>query len=164
MRAPTFYLMALTIAVADQVSKWAVLKAIPPGGSVPVLGRFLSLTHTQNSGGAFSLFQAKNGWFIAIAIAAMAALLYAYHKSPRRDLYISAAIALALGGAIGNLIDRVFRHAVIDFFDVHFWPVFNVADSAITVGIIVLAWHFLFRKERTESRATSEPESLTPNA
>src|SRR5207249_4139993 len=112
--------------------------------------------------------KAQNGVFIMIAVLAVGALLFAYNRSARRDLLVNAAIALALGGAIGNLIDRVRLHHVVDFFDINYkfpligrWPVFNVADSAITVGILLLAWHFLVRREPEEhGRGTDEQATL----
>ena len=164
MKPIRFYLIALVIVICDQVSKWSVVRALPPNGTRPVLGRFLSLTYTVNTGGAFSLFQARNIVFIFVAVIAMVALTYAYHKFQRHDLYISAALALALGGAVGNLIDRIRLGHVIDFFDVHFWPIFNVADSAITIGILLLAWHFLFgnRKQETGQRETEAEPPRTP--
>jgi signal peptidase II len=148
-----FYFLAVVIVVVDQITKWSVqvhlqLNNLP----VPAVGRFLYLTHTHNTGGAFSLFQAGNKIFILVAGLAILALIYAYHKMKRTDLLVSAALALALGGAIGNLIDRVRFGYVVDFFDIQagtgrsIWPIFNIADSAITVGIFLLAGHFLLAK------------------
>jgi signal peptidase II len=155
VRPVLFYLVALIIVAGDQISKYAVLHSLPVSASRPVLGTFLFLTHTRNTGGAFSLFQAGNAAFIAVAAVAILALIYAYHRFQRGHLMVSAALSLALGGAIGNLIDRVRFGYVIDFFDIHawmghtIWPIFNVADSAITIGILLLAWHFLFTKEHS---------------
>jgi signal peptidase II len=150
-----FYLIALIIIVADQVTKWSVLKALPLGASRPAMGSFMFLTHTRNTGGAFSLFPAGNTTFIVVAFFAVGALVYAYHRYQRVNALVSGALGLALGGAVGNLVDRMRFGYVIDFFDLHagtnhtVWPIFNVADSAITVGIVLLAWHFLFSKEST---------------
>ena len=151
MRPFLFYAVAAVIVLCDQVSKWAIVQTYPYGASEKTPIPFLYLTHTRNTGGAFSLLQARNHWFIIIAAVAMIALAFAYHRSARKDLWVSAALALALGGAIGNLIDRVRYGYVVDFFDVKVWPVFNVADSAITVGILILAWTFLFKREPAES-------------
>jgi signal peptidase II len=191
VRPLLFYAAAAIIVLSDQVSKWAIVRTFDYGTSVKTAIPYLYLTHTRNTGGAFSLLQAKNHWFIVIAAVAMFALAYAYHRSARRDLWVSGALALALGGAIGNLIDRLRFGYVIDFFDVKVWPVFNVADSAITFGILILAWTFLFKREPAEVEAaedvplnatasegglpqdpadlasttdSSTPERLTPNA
>ncbi len=151
MRPFLFYAIAGIIVLCDQVSKWAIVRTYPYGASERTPIPFLYLTHTRNTGGAFSLLQARNHWFIVIAAVAMIALAYAYHRSARRDLWVSAALGLALGGAIGNLIDRVRYGYVVDFFDVKVWPVFNVADSAITFGILILAWTFLFKRDSGET-------------
>ncbi len=154
MRPILFYVITLMIFAADQVSKWAVITSLPLGASRPVIGSVLSLTHTHNTGGAFSLFQARNGIFIVVACIAIVALLLAYHRYHKASLGVSAALALALGGAIGNVTDRVRFGYVIDFFDIHVWPIFNIADSAISVGIIILAIGLL--RARPEDAAPKE--------
>ncbi len=146
MRPLIFYLTALVVVVCDQVSKWAVSTRMVRGVPVPVIGHVLYLTPTYNTGGAFSLFQARNTVFIVIAGLAILALVYAYQRMQRRELLPTAAMSLALGGAVGNLLDRIRLGHVVDFFDLRWWPVFNIADSAISVGICLLAWHFLFGK------------------
>jgi signal peptidase II len=138
MRPSLFYTLAGVILVADQVTKWAVIQNLPVHASRPVLGSILSFTHTQNRGGAFSLFNAPPAVFVVVAILAVSTMVYVYHRTARQDLRTSAALSLACGGALGNLIDRARLGYVIDFFDVHFWPIFNIADSAITLGIVLL--------------------------
>ena len=170
MKPIRFYLIALVIIVADQITKWSVIRSLPLGASKQALGNVLFLTHTRNTGGAFSLFPAGNMTFVVVAIFAIAALVYAYHKYQRPHAVISGALGLALGGAVGNLVDRIQYGYVVDFFDLHagtnhtVWPIFNVADSAITVGIFLLAWHFLFSKEGTgtpqPAEARSEPDEI----
>ncbi len=148
MKTATFYAIALIVLASDQFTKqWALIHLSDRG--VPVLGSFLVLSLTNNTGGAFGLFPAKNGIFIAIAIIAIFALIYSFHRIQPRNLLVSAALALALGGAAGNLIDRVRLHYVVDFFYLKFWPVFNVADSAISLGIILLVIHFLVDRTRS---------------
>jgi signal peptidase II len=162
-----FYLVSIVIVIADQVSKWVVLQNLPLGLSRPALGNFLMLTHTRNTGGAFSLFPAGNSTFVVVAIIAIGALVFAYHRFQKTNLFVSAALGLALGGAIGNLIDRIKYGYVIDFFDLHagtnhtVWPIFNIADSAITVGILLLAVHFLFAKESAPVNSKERPEQAT---
>jgi signal peptidase II len=165
-----FYLLAVIIVALDQLTKWVVQARLPLNNvPVPAVGRFLYLTHTRNTGGAFSLFQAGNTMFIVVAIAAIIAFVYAYHKMKRTDLAVTAALALALGGAIGNLIDRVRFGFVVDFFDIQagtghsIWPIFNVADSAITVGIVLLAFHFLFAKNPADQGNRPAEREDEPN-
>jgi signal peptidase II len=165
-----FYLMALIIVVLDQVTKGVVQSRLPLNNvPLPAVGRFLYLTHARNTGGAFSLFQAGNAMFIVVAFAAIIALVYAYHKMKRTDLAVTAALSLALGGAIGNLIDRVRFGYVVDFFDIQagtghsIWPIFNVADSAITVGIVLLACHFLFARSPADQGTGPADMADEPN-
>ncbi len=164
MRPLLFYATAVLIVICDQVSKYVVGSRLHPGDpSIPVFGKYLVLTHLNNRGGAFSLLQTTPAIFVVIAVLAIWALLYAYYRSSRSDLIVSGAIALALGGAVGNLIDRIRYGFVIDFFDIqngrgtNLWPVFNVADSAITVGIIVLFWHFIFRRAPQKEPVSERP-------
>ncbi len=158
MRPVLFYMTALSILAGDQVSKWAVASHIPVGASIPAIDHVLYLTHTRNTGGAFSLLQARNTVFVVVAVVAMAALIYAYHRSRKCDLLHDAAIALALGGAAGNLTDRLRFGSVVDFFDLRWWPVFNVADAAITVGIVLLAWGFLISGRNSAAAPSSDPQ------
>ncbi len=152
MKPSRFYLIAAVIILADQITKWSVLRSLALGETRPAIGSILSLTYTRNTGGAFSLLQGGNYFFVAVALFAIGALIYAFTKFQRNDTAVAAALALALGGAVGNLIDRLRFKFVVDFFDFHgwtnhnIWPIFNVADSAISVGIVLLAWNFLFTK------------------
>lgn len=146
MRPSWFYLLAGAIIAADQHTKRAVMDRIPYGASERSFAGLVWLTPTHNTGGAFSLFQQRNGAFVVVACLAIAAIVAAYHRFQRRDAWASAALSLALGGAIGNLIDRVRYGYVQDFVDVRVWPVFNLADSAISVGIVVLAALALFKR------------------
>ena len=165
MRPLLFYATAAVIVLCDQLSKWMVLSRLH-FTERPALGGFLWINYTENTGGAFSILKANNGVFVVIAIIAVGALIYAYQRSSRKELLVNAALALAMGGAIGNLIDRLHLQHVIDFFDLRYngkniWPIFNVADSAITVGIILLAWHFVFKREPTQT-ATIQSEDRSP--
>ena len=160
LRPLNFYLIVLLVFAADQVSKALILRNMAFGEQRQVLGSSFMLTLTQNTGGAWGLFPSGNNLFIAFAAAAIVALLFAYHRVARRDLLVASAFALALGGAIGNLLDRLHYHDangsgyVVDFFDARIihWPIFNIADSAISLGIVLLLIHYL-RSARAESIA-----------
>jgi signal peptidase II len=141
-----FYLIALAIIAADQATKFAVVSRLPFGYSLPLVGDAVRITVVHNSGGAFGLFQPFAGILAFIALAAIAAIIYLVRRKAPLPGLIWGALALQLGGAIGNLIDRLRFGYVIDFVDLRVWPVFNVADSAITVGMLMLAYHLLFRE------------------
>ncbi len=131
--------MVLILVVgADQWIKALVIAAIPVATSVPVVPGVLSLTHVQNRGVAFGLFAGLSPLIAALAALTLVFLL-SYNKGRRlRSRAAGAGIALMAGGAAGNLVDRVRLGYVVDYLDVHVWPVFNLADMAIVVGAGIL--------------------------
>ena len=138
-------IVALTV-LCDQLTKWAVSILLVPGQSVPLLPSVLHLTYVQNTGAAFGLLKGMTALFIVLSVAVAVWIvleLRSNHPCPRGKAW---ALALILGGAVGNLIDRVWHGHVIDFIDVRVWPVFNVADSAITIGVALLLWRALRRQ------------------
>jgi signal peptidase II len=147
-------IVALVVLV-DQVTKTIVLRTMPLLKSIVVIPGFFNLTHVHNPGGAFG-FLAQNGspwrhWmFLAAAVVALSMILYFHHQTPKTHPFLGVGLALIFGGAIGNLIDRLRFGEVVDFLDfyaVHLhWPTFNVADSAVTVGVGIFVLHILFKK------------------
>ena len=111
-----------------------------PGESVPLLPPLLSLTYVQNTGAAFGLFRGQRLLFIFLAIGIAAWILREMLTAPAPGRGAAWGFALVLGGSAGNLIDRLRVGYVIDFLDFHVWPVFNVADAAITIGVALLLW------------------------
>ncbi len=142
--------IAVGIAVADQASKWLAFSGLEPYEPVSLLP-FLNLTLAFNPGAAFSLLADSGGWqrwlFIGLAVAISGYLLVWLRGVPRSDRIQMAGLGGILGGAIGNLIDRVHLGVVIDFIDVHYggwhWPAFNFADAAITVGVATILFSVL---------------------
>jgi signal peptidase II len=136
--------LAAVLVVLDQISKFAITRWLTYGSGIEITP-FFNLVLVHNKGAAFSFLSSASGWqrefFIAIAAIAIAWVVYLLRKYPRQTLFCFA-LALILGGAIGNLIDRIWIGAVIDFLDFHaaghHFPAFNVADSAITCGAGVL--------------------------
>jgi len=153
VRARYLYLIALAVVVLDQASKWAVLKRLPFGSSVPVIGDLVHFTTVRNPGGAFGLFQSSAALLTIITIATVVGIAVYVRRRSGLPAVAGISMALLLGGAVGNLIDRMRFHSVVDFIDIRVWPVFNVADSAITVGIALLAYYILF----IEGRGASVP-------
>jgi len=139
--------LSALVLLLDQASKLAVIEHLTAYLDVVPLTPFFNLVHVHNTGAAFSLFADQPGWqrgfFVGIALLATAVILYLLRKTAGRPMF-SAALALILGGAVGNVIDRVLYGHVIDFLDVYagawHWPAFNVADSAITLGAVMLIW------------------------
>jgi signal peptidase II len=150
-----FAAVAILVVVLDQISKAMVLRWMPLFDSIVVIPGFFNLTHVHNPGGAFG-FLAQNGaawrhWlFLGAAFFALGILLYFYHRTPKSLPWLSFSLTLIFGGAIGNLIDRIRFGEVVDFLDVyishHHWPTFNVADSAVSVGIVIFIFHIVLKK------------------
>jgi len=144
--------IALVVVVADQVTKWAIIQYIPLYGKVQLYD-FINLTHQQNRGAAFSFLASESGWqrwfFVVLAVAVSGFignwLWRIRHQGP---MVLAAGLALVLGGAVGNVIDRIYLGYVTDFIQVMFgswaFPSFNVADSAISVGAACLIIDALF--------------------
>ncbi|MGH7410699.1 MAG: signal peptidase II [Candidatus Methylomirabilis sp.] len=141
----------------DQVSKLYIQATIPLGHSVPVIPDLFAIVHVLNPGAAFGLLAARsasfrNPFFIGISILAIAFILYYRHRGLETHPLASFALSLILGGALGNLIDRLRIRMVIDFLDVHYyqyhWPAFNVADSAITIGVSLMLLDLILGERR----------------
>jgi len=145
--------LAALVIMLDQASKAWVLNAFHLGESLPVTD-FFNLVLVFNSGAAFSFLSDAGGWqkwfFIVLALAVSVWLVWEIRRHTAERL-LPLAFALVLGGALGNVIDRLRFGAVVDFLDFHVagwhWPAFNVADSAITIGVVLLLWQQLTHKE-----------------
>lgn len=145
------------IIIIDQTSKYAVQHIMALHDYINIIPGFFNLTYIQNPGAAFGLFgkttdTLRSVLLIGISLVALLILFLMYAKVRERDLLLHTSIALIIGGAIGNLIDRIRLQWVIDFLDFYWdryhWPAFNLADAAITIGTLVLMFHILFlRKE-----------------
>jgi len=143
------------IVIADQITKALILKSMPLYHSVPVVRGFFSITHIQNPGGAFGFLAGQSAnlriiVFLFISSLAVGLIFWLYKNTPKTHPWLATAFAMILGGAVGNLIDRIRFGKVVDFLDFHLgdlhWPAFNVADSAISIGIAIFIFHLLFKK------------------
>lgn len=148
-------LIAGAVIAADQLTKWWVLHAIAAYETIRIVPGLFNLIHVQNPGGAFGLFAAPNSnvrglFFILFSIIAVALILYLYRSTSIRHKWLLTGFSLIVGGAIGNLIDRLRFGRVVDFIDLYIgnlhWPAFNIADSAITVGMIIFAIYLITKK------------------
>lgn len=144
--------LLLLLFIADQTSK-ALIRALPVGGRVTIIPGFLRFSHIQNTGASFSSFQGMNTTLIFVSLAALGLLLY-YHDSFRTRAE-KIFLMLLLAGIVDNLVDRVLLGSVTDFFDLGWFPVFNIADSCLTVGVIGLIIYELFLK-KTEKQRTKQ--------
>lgn len=147
MKRLTFFLIALIVVALDQISKFFIRANMALGQSIPEEG-FFRITYGTNEGGVFGLFANQAFLITLTAIVGVAAILV-YSRYPQANrVLVRVALGLLLGGAVGNLIDRIRFGEVVDFIDVGAWPVFNVADSAVVVGVILIIYYFLFGQKR----------------
>jgi len=147
-RNVVFLLTALLIVAADQLSKVWIRSNLAIGQSLPETG-FFRLTHVNNTGAVFGLFQGQSFALTIVASVGIAVILayglFLYRRFSYLDNMLGkSALGLVLGGTVGNLIDRLRFGYVTDFIDFGFWPAFNIADSAVTVGVIIIACYFLY--------------------
>ncbi len=175
--ARNFFLVALIMAlviVADQVTKSIIYDRLGPNGDltqVKIIPGFLRLIFVENTGAAFGIFQGKSPILTVLAIVVIGFLIVYFRQSIARSIWLSVALGLQLGGALGNVVDR-FRHGfVVDFINVPKWPTFNIADSAITVGVIMLGLYLLTRDatsalpdEKLVAGSTSKPSANPTSA
>lgn len=142
--------LCLLVLALDQASKAVVEDRIAIGGEVDVLGP-LKLTLAHNEGVAFGLAGGGGVLLVAVTLAALAFVVYLFSRDPARP-WMWVPTGLLAGGAIGNLVDRVRAGAVTDFVDLPSWPPFNLADAAITIGVILLILIYLRETEREQRR------------
>ena len=137
----------------DQFTKFLVVSYLPYRASYPFRG-FFRFTHTHNTGSAFGILQGMNDWLIWISVVGVFVLIMIYRSQPRPSNLLRLSLALQLGGAFGNLVDRLRLGWVTDFIDIGPWPIFNLADASIVTGLILLAW-ILTRSAPPETRVNA---------
>lgn len=159
-----YFLLSLFVLVLDQWSKWMIESHLASYTSWPVIPDLLNFTHVQNTGVAFGLFAAQGSFLGTLALtllglAALGFVGYYFWLIPRHDRILLVALSLVIGGAIGNLLDRVMNGGVTDFIDFYFgsyhWHTFNVADTAISIGIGLMILGTILQRGETEPAAPS---------
>jgi signal peptidase II len=169
-----YIIIALVVFIIDRGTKWLIVKQLHIGDQVPVIGEFFQITSHRNRGAAFGILQEQRWFFIVITlVVAVAILIYLRKIIRERRRLMGIALGLLLGGAIGNFYDRALRGEVVDFLQFHFnftifgyhvdyiFPIFNVADSAICIGValILLDTVLDWRKEKKASVQEQESEN-----
>jgi len=155
----SFYLIALGIILLDRATKLVIIQTLRLGQGIPVIPGFLDIVFVLNPGAAFGFLatlsdEVRNPLFILISILAVVLIVFYHTRYLRSHRLVSVALGIVLGGAVGNLIDRLYYGMVVDFLDLHagpyHWPAFNVADSAISVGVSLMILDMLldWRRER----------------
>ncbi len=156
-----FYAVALTVILLDQVSKLLIQATMPLGHSIPIIPDLFAIVHVLNPGAAFGLLAdqaagVRGPFFIGVSLLAIGFILYYRHRRLDDHPLALFGLSLILGGAVGNLMDRLRIGMVIDFIDVHYyqyhWPAFNVADSGITVGVSLMMLTMILDERRERHR------------
>ena len=130
---------AFFVVLLDQLTKLFIRKNFQLGESLPIINNIFHFTYVTNTGSAFGLFKSLNWFFMLFSVAVIIGIFYYLRRNiNEKEKFLQLAIGLLLGGTMGNMADRILYGAVTDFLDFRIWPVFNVADSAVTVSVIIL--------------------------
>ena len=139
-------LTASVVLVLDRLTKYVVMKTLSQGQSIKVVPGIFHISLVLNKGSAFGLFKGQRLLFVSLSTLVIFFICSYIWQKKRQYSFVAFALGLILSGAIGNLIDRLAFGYVIDFLDFRIWPVFNIADSAITIGTMIIIWKILKRK------------------
>ncbi|MCH7811709.1 MAG: signal peptidase II [Chloroflexi bacterium] len=138
-----FFVIAAAVIALDQLTKFLVRAGLDRGEAWPDRDWLLNIVNVSNSGAAFGILQGQTVFLIGMSIVGAAAIILFYFYPPLEHGLLRVALGLQLGGAAGNLIDRVRTGEVTDFINFDFWPAFNVADASISIGVVTIIWFFL---------------------
>ncbi|AZU61452.1 signal peptidase II [Neobacillus mesonae] len=155
-----YYLIALFVVALDQVTKWLIEHKMYLGESIPIVDNFLYITSHRNRGAAWGILQGQMWLFYVITVIVIIGIMYYLHKAAKGKLLLGVSLALMLGGAIGNFIDRVVRKEVVDFIHTYIFsynfPVFNIADSALVIGVGLLMIQMLLEERQSKEKTYGE--------
>lgn len=142
-----FCLIIISVLLVDQVSKYLVRLNMDLGESIPVIEELFHLTYIENPGAAFGMLANKTALFVILTLVIVGVMVYLALKMANKKSWSFYTFALVIGGALGNLVDRVYKGTVTDMFDFRIWPIFNVADMALVVGLLYIAYRLIFHGE-----------------
>ncbi|PEJ10323.1 lipoprotein signal peptidase LspA [Bacillus wiedmannii] len=149
-----YYVIALFVIAIDQISKWLIVKNMELGTSIPIIDNVLYITSHRNRGAAWGILENKMWFFYIITVVFVVFIVIYMQKYAKTDKLLGISLGLILGGAIGNFIDRVFRQEVVDFIHVYIfsynYPVFNIADSALCIGVVLIIIQTLLESKKTK--------------
>lgn len=148
-----FVSVALLVVIFDQLTKYYVVENFYLGESVPIIENIFHWTYILNPGAAFGMLEGSRWFFVVIAVGVLGGIWYMKDEINEGGWMMQYGAALFGGGAIGNLIDRARSGLVVDFFDFRIWPVFNVADIAICVGVAMILWKVLETEFLTKEKS-----------
>ena len=156
-----YYGLAAFVVLLDQWTKWLIVKNMEYGERIAVLDPWFGILSHRNKGAAWGMLEGQIWLFSIVTVAVICAILYFYHKEAKGKPVFQVGLMLLLGGAVGNFIDRLFRGEVVDFVDVlipiinYDFPIFNVADAALTIAVVVLMIG-LIREDKKEKKQVKQ--------
>ncbi|WHY88016.1 signal peptidase II [Neobacillus novalis] len=155
-----YYLIALFVILLDQSTKWLIVNNMHQGESIPIIDNVLYITSHRNQGAAWGILQGQMWLFYVITIVVIAAIMYYIYKAAKGKWLLGVSLAFMLGGAIGNFIDRVIHKEVVDFIHTYIFgynfPVFNIADSALVIGVIMLMIQMLLDERESKEKLNGD--------
>jgi len=155
-----YYAIALLIIAADQFTKWLVLQNMEIGERIPVFEPYLAWLSHRNRGAAWGMLEGQMWLFAIITIAVIVGILYYFHKHAKGQPLFQLSLMVILGGAIGNFIDRMLYGEVVDFIDVlipvinYDFPIFNIADAALTIGVILMIIFVIYDEKQQKKKVS----------
>ncbi|MDR3564870.1 MAG: signal peptidase II [Negativicutes bacterium] len=144
--------LALIVVALDQWAKFSVQSQMTPGMSIPVINDIFHITYVLNPGAAFGILEHQTGFFLLVALTLFIAILYFYPRIPPGYRLLRIGLGLQVGGAMGNVVDRVKTGFVVDFLDFRVWPVFNIADMAIVVGVSLIIFDVVYLSGKRDEK------------
>lgn len=152
-----YYVLAVIVIALDQFTKYLVVKNMELYEQIPIINDFFYLTSHRNTGAAWGILEGKMGFFYVITVIVIIGIIYYLHKFGKENLIFGSGLGLLLGGAIGNFIDRLFHQEVVDFLDFNIFgydfPIFNIADSALTIGVIIVIIATIIDEKKQKGKA-----------
>lgn len=150
-----YYLVALIVILLDQFTKWLIVKYMELHESIPIIENFFAITSHRNKGAAWGILQGQMTFFYIVTAIVVVGIIYYIEKHVREHKFMTISLCVILGGAIGNFIDRLFRKEVVDFLDFtifsYEFPIFNVADMALTIGVGLFLFATLLEERKTRN-------------
>lgn len=149
--------LSMILIAMDQLSKWIIVKTMSIGDSFSVIGEFLEITSHRNYGAAWGMLQNQMVLFYIITLLVLIMIVYFYKQDAAHKPVMQLGLTFVFAGAVGNFIDRLFRGSVVDFIDTKIinynFPIFNIADSCLTIGVIILLYEILVNENKEKKNA-----------
>ncbi|WP_027726116.1 signal peptidase II [Tuberibacillus calidus] len=150
-----YYAIGLIVLILDQLTKWIIVQQMHIGESIEIIPHFLYITSARNTGAAWSILEGQMWFFYLVTVVVLAIVIFYMQKYGRHRPFLGVALGLVIGGTLGNFIDRLFRGSVVDFIHVflgnYSYPVFNVADSSLVIGAILIVIFTLFDQKKVNA-------------